>query len=860
MAKVKTSIIKKIGITTSLFVFIMFIAYYLFLNIQIKTYLVKQSKEQLVKESQYLCSEIEMFLQKYVVIINQAKSNPDFIKLSKDIEDPSKKREHPLFLKVIGELNNMYDLDNNIAQSYIALEGANDVITNVYDYNISPGYDLSLREWYINTIKGNKTTITTPYVDTITNETTITIAAPLIDNRKVLGAVGVDILMKDINTIMEKFNSKTNVDVGLMYKSGQILYNPGYIETDEAFTLFIQNLLEKELADKVLSGKSGIAKYTYQEQEKYIAYMPVKNTDLIVFTNINESEILAPVNNFLYINLSILSGLLIIMTVLLLILQRVVSRPITFICSEMENYSNNNTISIPQKYLERKDEIGALSKGITIMLNNISNFIFNLEEKNQELYNAKEIINAEGILFKTTLHSLGDGVISTDKNGDILIMNEVAENLTGWKNHDALGLPFETVFNIVNGVTYETCLSPVKRVLEEGRIVKLEENTILINKKGQQIPIEDSAAPVLDDAGNIAGIVVVFRDHTDKKQKQNEIAYLSYHDQLTGLYNRHFFQEELIRLDAKQSLPLSLVMLDVNGLKLTNDAFGHQMGDKLLGIFADTMKKVCREDDIISRIGGDEFVLILPKTSHKETELIVKQILSELEQRRLNEIIISVSIGWEIKTSQEQNTMDVFAKAEEHMYRKKLIESKSMRSKTIEVIIKTLNETNEREKIHSEKVSKISRKIGESLNLEQELLHEIEMAGLLHDVGKIAIDSSILNKPGKLTDSEYLTIKRHAEIGYHILKSVDAYSDISDYALAHHEYWDGTGYPRGIKGEEIPLVARIISIADVYEAMTGERPYRRVMSKQEAMHELKRCAGTQFDPNIIKAFCENVDV
>ena len=200
--------------------------------------------------------------------------------------------------------------------------------------------------------------------------------------------------------------------------------------------------------------------------------------------------------------------------------------------------------------------------------------------------------------------------------------------------------------------------------------------------------------------------------------------------------------------------------------------------------------------------------------------------------------------------------MEVYAKAEESMYRKKLIESQSMRSKTIQVILKTLNETNQRERIHSENVSKISRKIGETLKLDQDVLREIEMAGLLHDIGKIAIDNNLLNKPGRLTDFEFEIVKRHTEIGYHILKSADAYSSISDYVLSHHEHWDGTGYPRGLKGKEIPLVSRVITVADAFEAMTAERTYRKTISDEEALNELRRCAGTQFDPDVIEAFCQ----
>lgn len=858
MVTVKNSIVKKIGFTIILLLFIMFITYYNFLNIQIKTYLEQQSKEQLIKESEHLAAKIEMFLQKYIVIVDQAKNNQDFINLAKEVTDRYKKRENPLFLKATNQLNHIHNLDEHISFSFIALKRVNDIITNKYDYEIDSNYNLSAREWYINTIKENKTIITTPYVDLVTNKTSITIAAPLKDNDEVLGAVGLDILIENINLIMSDYKSKTNADIGLIYKTGQVLYNSDYNNTIEPTNIFIQELLDENLVSKILSGGNGIEQYNYPEQEKYIAYSPVENANLIVFTTILKSQALAQVNKFLYINLSILLVFLIVITVSLLFLNDVISKPLIKICKEMENYSDNISISLPAKYLSRKDEIGILSKGITLMLNNISSNIAKLEEKNYELLNAQEVINSERLLFETTLHSLGDGVISTDQNGNIQIMNEVAEKLTGWTSKEAYGLPFEIVFNIINEFTREKCTNPIKKAFENGKINELDEHTILINKNGIEIPIEDSTAPILNSEGKITGAVIVFRDYTDKKQRQADILHLSYHDQLTGLYNRRFFEEEVKRLDVKHYLPLSLVMLDVNGLKLTNDVFGHQAGDKLLQIVAEAIKSVCRDYDVVSRVGGDEFVLLLPTTNYKEAEVIVKRIYRELEHTKLNDIIISVSVGWETKISDEQNIMQVYAKAEENMYRKKLIESQSMRNKTIQVILKTLNETNQRERIHSENVSKISRKIGEALNLEQDILREIEIAGLLHDIGKIAIDNNLLNKADKLTNSEYEVIKRHPEIGYHILKSADVYSSISDYVLAHHERWDGKGYPRGIKGEEIPLVARIITVADAYEAMTVERTYKKQFSKAEALDELRNCAGTQFDPDIIQIFCENV--
>ncbi len=470
----------------------------------------------------------------------------------------------------------------------------------------------------------------------------------------------------------------------------------------------------------------------------------------------------------------------------------------------------------------------------------------------------EEKFKSEHNLFKTTLYSLGDAVISADKDGKVDIMNVVAESLTGWTLDEAKGMAFETVFHIINEHTRRECDNPVKKVFETGKIIELANHTLLITKNGHEVPIEDSAAPIQDENGEITGVVLVFRDVTEKKQKQKKIEYISKHDQLTGLYNRHFFEEELTKFDTGFNLPLTIVMLDVNGLKLTNDAFGHHAGDLLLKSVAKMLTSNSRKQDVVARIGGDEFVLLLPNTTENQAVEITDAIYSAVKEEKMENIIISVSIGWETKANSTHNISEIFSKAEKHMYSKKLIESQSMRNQTIKAIMHTLKETNSREKIHSRKVSEISLLIGELLNLDSQLLKEVETAGFMHDIGKIAINSNILDKADKLTDEEYKEIKRHPEIGYHILKSVDEYTHLAEYVLSHHERWDGRGYPRGLSGEEIPFVARIIAVADAYEAMTGERPYKEYIDKMEAIKELRRCSGTQFDPKIVEVFTEYI--
>jgi len=376
-------------------------------------------------------------------------------------------------------------------------------------------------------------------------------------------------------------------------------------------------------------------------------------------------------------------------------------------------------------------------------------------------------------------------------------------------------------------------------------------------KTGEGRFVHSKAILVVDETGNASKVVGTIQDITERKEKEIEISYLSYHDHLTGLYNRRFYEEELKRLDTERNLPLTIVIGDVNGLKLINDSFGHDKGDELIKKVAEVIKNGCRADDIIARLGGDEFVILLPKTNNFEAEQIIKRIQEETLKEELGSIDISVSFGWKTKNKKEEKTQDLFKKAEDHMYMKKLFEGPSMRGKTIQTIVRTLHEKI-REEQHSYRVSILCKRMGEALGLSESEIQELHSVGLLHDIGKIAIEDTILNKPGKLTSDEWEEIKRHPEIGYRILSTVNDMAEISEYVLAHHERWDGLGYPKGLKREEIPLQSRIINIADAYDAMTSARSYCSVLSEKAAIEELQANAGLQFDPQLITIFIDKV--
>lgn len=473
-----------------------------------------------------------------------------------------------------------------------------------------------------------------------------------------------------------------------------------------------------------------------------------------------------------------------------------------------------------------------------------------------QLKETEEELAAEKEKLRITLYSIGDGVITTDKQGRVEIFNQVAENLTGWKQDEARGKLLTTVFDIYNEATGESCENPVEMVLKSGNIVGLANHTVLKSKDGKERAIADSAAPIKNQQGEILGVVLVFRDVTETKEKEEKIKFLSYRDSLTGLYNRAFFEEEVKRLDTEKHLPLTLIMGDLDGLKLINDVFGHQEGDQALIKMAEIFKDSCRDADVVARWGGDEFVVLLPKTPEHVGLKICDRIKNACCDKQVVGTKLSISLGCATKDDKEEKWEKLLKKAEDNMYRSKFLGANSFRSTVLSSIKNALYEKSCETKEHGERISHYCKKIGEALGLPPTKIDELEVFAMLHDIGKIAIDEQLLQKPDKLSEAEWQIMKKHPEIGYRIAQTAPDLINIAEYILAHHERWDGKGYPRGLVGEEIPLLARILAVVDAYDVMTQGRPYQKAFSPEEAQAELQRNAGTQFDPQIVDIFID----
>ncbi len=379
--------------------------------------------------------------------------------------------------------------------------------------------------------------------------------------------------------------------------------------------------------------------------------------------------------------------------------------------------------------------------------------------------------------------------------------------------------------------------------------------------KNGQIKYVDVYSSPISYNGKTALFSIVF-DVTGREAALREIVYINYHDYLTGIYNRRFFEEEFERLNTADNFPITVLMGDINGLKLINDSLGHHAGDNVIKEASGRIAANLRSDDIFARIGGDEFGVILTKTDEAAANSIVKQIISGVEYgtdgAEAENRLLSISFGFAVQRAACDSLGVLMKEAEGYLYSKKYYDNRSLKSKAVDIIMNTLFEKSSRDKLHSERVGNISALIAENLGFDTERIDKIRVAGWLHDIGKIGIPEYVLNKESGLNDEEWAVMKTHPEKGWRILANTHEFFEISDIVLYHHEKWDGSGYPTGLSGEEIPLETRIISVADAYDAMAYNRSYREKIKPTEAIKELRRCSGTHFDPKIIEVFVKYV--
>ncbi|KMT23187.1 HD-GYP domain-containing protein [Clostridium cylindrosporum] len=363
------------------------------------------------------------------------------------------------------------------------------------------------------------------------------------------------------------------------------------------------------------------------------------------------------------------------------------------------------------------------------------------------------------------------------------------------------------------------------------------------------------------------------------KELENMVNY----DGLTGVYNHRYFRDFLrscVKYSDDVKSSVSLIFIDIDYFKYYNDLYGHQKGDEVLKIIGAILKRSVTDDDIVARYGGEEFGIILPRKTEEEAIKIAEKIRIDIEntyfdgQENQPNGNLTVSLGVSVYPDKASNDIELLKSADDALYKAKFFKKNrveryvsilddlksNIEERHVEVIasIKTLisviNSKDRYTYAHTERVVLYSRLLADELDLSEEDKKTLIYGAYMHDIGKINIPKEVLNKKMPLNDEEWNMVQNHPENGMDIVKCVDSLNNVTPLILHHHEKYNGEGYPGKLKGEDIPFLARVLTIVDSFDAMTSDRPYNKSKTYEEAIKELIRCSGTQFDPDIVKVF------
>ena len=482
-------------------------------------------------------------------------------------------------------------------------------------------------------------------------------------------------------------------------------------------------------------------------------------------------------------------------------------------------------------------------------------FIKNLIESDLEIIYQSHLNNNLRQYYAELIENLPVGVMIEDQNGRILKVNKTMEKISGYSREE-----------LIKRTVFETVVPDNQEEVARKNIEKILNGELTIhelpsaNSRGEErfIRLQERKITL---PNNEVGIISIQSDITDKIKSEEKIKYASYHDSLTDLYNRSYLENKIQNLNQENRFPVALIMADLNGLKLVNDTYGHNEGDKLLKKMAAILKDSCRDSDLIARWGGDEFVILLPETDCEAVKKIIERINKKIADTFLefedgSRLPLSAALGYGVKKHYFEDVFEILDEAESKMYKNKLTESRSIKSNILNTLLKTLSEKSQETSSHSERMAKLATKLAEKIGLTKSEINKLTLIAKLHDIGKTVVPEKILNKKDKLTEAEWKEIRTHPAVGHRVLNATEEFSHISEEVLSHHERWDGSGYPRGLKEEEIPLLARIIAIVDAYDVMTEEQVYKEAISKAEALNEIEAEAGSQFDPKLAADFIE----
>ena len=455
--------------------------------------------------------------------------------------------------------------------------------------------------------------------------------------------------------------------------------------------------------------------------------------------------------------------------------------------------------------------------------------------------------------YRKTLMAMTEGVIVIDTNRRIQLTNPAATRFLSGEG-DLVGEKIEDhlfIKRVKDNLPFSNILF---NVIKQGTIYDTDKDTeFLLEKDAGMTYIDFTLTPLHVNEEDIFGYVILIQDVTESYLYYAEMERVSNIDHLTGLYNRSFFDTECKRLDTKRQYPLSIIMCDVNGLKLMNDAYSHIKGDELLIEIANILSKSVREEDIVSRWGGDEYAILLPQTSENGVKQIINRIKNNLANSSFKPIKPSIAIGYAIKTDESQSFSNVLKDAEDRMFREKDQESNAIRLQMLKQLTDTFKETYPELHRHSKSVASLSTLYAKHLKLTDEETQTLKQSSLLHNLGVMTLEREDVN----LDSIDPIKLEQYSCKMYNttrILQNISGYSGISDIISMYVERFDGKGI-FGRSGDEIPMLSRALLILDHYDLLTGDYTFKKnSYNYEEAKQIMKKSVGSLYDPKLLTEF------
>ncbi len=734
-------------------------------------------------------------------------------------------------------------------------------------------FDPRTRAWYQAAEAAGGPVFSPVYKHFVMDDLAVSAAWPVYDNTgALLGVLGTHMLLSDIGGFLkDTVTEYTGSAIILEKNSGFLIANS--MESDN-FTVLSDGTLDRQNIGDLenpdifkayqIYTKSGKPHFVYSgDQEKLfvnIREIHMQGIDWVVITAVPETLYMEPVvESFHLTALFVFLALALSLIVYKLVTDRLL-KPMERLLQVSASLSAGDLSKRVE--IARNDEIGGISESLNQVADKMQFLINNLEDNVTERTDALSRANLALEESRKELHllinSTAEGIYGIDLNGECTFCNESCLNLLGYgSKEDLLGKNMHRMIHHSrrDGTFFPDEECRIYLSIWEGKGYTADDE-VFWRVDGAPIDVEYHAYPQIRN-GQVVGGVITFMDITERKKKEEEISYLSCHDTLTGLYNRRCFETHRAAADIPDNLPLSVIFADINGLKMTNDIFGHAAGDELIKKSSEILMRSCREKDIVARIGGDEFVILLPKTSKEKAGRVLQRIRSEFADARVAAVKCSISLGLFTKTKAGQPLEEILSSAENAMYKDKTMNRKSVHADLLDAIVDALHAKSPEEKRHAIAVSELCGKLGAVLQLSEPNIDKLRRAGYLHDIGKITLDERILSKQN-LTEEEQEQMRQHSVVGYRILNLFDDKLDLAEYVYNHHERWDGEGYPRGLKGEQIPLISRVISITETFDRVLCRGNQKADEREKTALHVIEEGAGNRFDPEIAGLFVQMI--